>query len=71
MIDASSTYRNPKSAIAGIRNACSRTNARLPVNIVCNPSSSSAGTHVTNARSAITTASLPAMYSTRVSGFDR
>ena len=57
--------------IAGSRKRLAFRNVKLPSNITFRKSSSIAGTSVTSSRNANSTASLPAMYSERISGFDR
>ena len=57
--------------IAGSRNRLFLRNVKLPSKITFSSSSSIAGTKVTSVRNANRIASLPTMYSERISGFDR
>ena len=72
MVNAeSSDCSMANSVIAGSRNRLSRRKVRLPVNRICISSSITAGASVTPSRNTSMATSLPVMYSTRVSGFDR
>ena len=67
----SSACSSVATVIAGKRNRFFLRNTKLPAKSTCSTSSSSAGTSVTNSTNANRTVALPAMYSERISGFDR
>ena len=66
-----STSTSEYTVIAGTRYALLMRKVKLPANRISTMRRSMAGTHVMNSRNAISTESLPKMYSSRVSGFDR
>ena len=62
------TCTNEKTVIAGNRNTLFLKNVKFPANDIYTMSRTIAGSHVTSTRNAIRIASLPKMYSARVSG---
>ena len=62
---------NAKTVIAGNRKTLLAKKVKLPAKAICTINRTIAGSQVTSARKVIRIASLPKMYSARVSGFDR
>ena len=67
----SSAWISETSVIAGSRNRLRAGTSVLPENAIWSRSSSIAGSNVTPSRKPSAGTSLPTMYSTRVSGFER
>ena len=71
VVDASSTCASENKVMAGSKYRLLLTKVRLPAKMACVSSSIMAGRKVTDTRKRNRMASLPAMYSALVIGFDR